>query len=284
MSASLREMGTSDGYEAWHEVAAGCYVRRYESFDLSCGAIVGGEGVLVVDTRESLVRGQELAAAVRELSALPIRAVVNTHVHFDHTFGNGAFPDTPIVAHESVPIALPADEEWHKTRYAADPDNPLSEEILATEVVAPTETFSSVWTADLGDRFVELAYPGRGHTDGDIVVRVPEVDVVYAGDLVESSAPPTYGPDSFPLDWPSTLDIVVGLLTPSSTVVPGHGPVVDRDFVQNQRGDIVDVAEQIRQQAATGVPVDDALARGSWPFDPDRLHDAVRRGYAALAR
>jgi glyoxylase-like metal-dependent hydrolase (beta-lactamase superfamily II) len=275
-------MDSSAGFNAWHEVSDGCFVRRHESFDVSCGVVVGGEGVLVIDTRASQTQGQELAAAVRRLTALPIRAVVNTHVHFDHTFGNGAFPGTPIVAHEAVAVASLSDSKRIKARYTADPDDPLREEILASEVVAPTETFSSVWAIDLGDRLVEVVHLGRGHTDGDVVIRVPEADAVYAGDLVESSAPPMFGGDCFPLEWPATLDLVVGLLTATTAVVPGHGPIVDRDFVQSQRGDIVDVAEQIRELAAGGVPVDEALAHGRWPFDPDLLGEAVRRGYAAL--
>lgn len=280
MSASLREMGDSAGFDAWREVADGCFVRRHEAFDVSCGVVVGGEGVLVVDTRASLAQGQALASAVRELSALPIRAVVNTHVHFDHTFGNGAFAGAPIVAHESVPVTLPAHAREIQAVTDADADAPIRAETRDTEVVAPTETFASVWVADLGDRLVELIHPGRGHTDGDVVVRVPDADAVYAGDLVESSGPPAYGDDSFPLDWPAALDIVVGLLTPATAVAPGHGPTVDRDFVQQQRGDIVEVAEQIRELAAGGVPVEDALARGRWPFPTPHLDAAVRRGYA----
>jgi glyoxylase-like metal-dependent hydrolase (beta-lactamase superfamily II) len=277
-------MSRSSDDEAWREVADRCFVRRYESFDVSCGVVVGDDGLLVVDTRASAAQGEELAEAVRTLSARPIRAVVNTHVHFDHTFGNGAFAGSPIVAHESVPAALPADSERIKAAYADDPDDPLRDDVLDTEVVEPTETFSSVWAVDLGDRLVELVHPGRGHTDGDVVVCVPGADTVYAGDLVESSAPPSYGDDSFPLEWPATLDIVVGLLTPASAIVPGHGPVVDRDFVQGQRAEIADVAEQIRELAAGGVSVDDAIGRGRWPFDPTRLGAAVRRGYAALGQ
>ncbi|HYJ69118.1 MAG TPA: MBL fold metallo-hydrolase [Nocardioidaceae bacterium] len=268
--------------DAWHEVAAGCFVRRYESFDVSCGVVAGDAGLLVIDTRASLAQGRALAEAVRELSSLPIRAVANTHVHFDHTFGNGAFAGVPIVAHEAVSVAWEADAERIHARYADAADDPLREEVLATEAVAPTETFSSVWAVDLGDRLVELVHPGRGHTDGDIVIRVPDADVVYAGDLVESSAPPMYGTDSFPLDWPDTLDMVIGLLTSDSVVVPGHGPSVDRDFVQQQRGEVVDIAEQIRVLATTGVSVDDALARGTWPYPSDHLANAVRRGYASL--
>ena len=275
-------MDSSSGYNAWQEVSDGCFVRRHESFDVSCGVVVGDAGVLVIDTRASQDQGQELAAAVRRLTALPIRAVVNTHVHFDHTFGNAAFPDTPIVAHEAVAITSLSDSKRIKDRYTAATDDPLREEILASKVVAPTETFSSAWAIDLGERLVEVVHLGRGHTDGDVVIRVPEADAVYAGDLVESSAPPMFGGDCFPLEWPATLDLVVGLLTATTAVVPGHGPIVDRDFVQSQRGDIVDVAEQIRELAAGGVPVDEALAHGRWPFDPDLLGEAVRRGYAAL--
>jgi glyoxylase-like metal-dependent hydrolase (beta-lactamase superfamily II) len=269
--------------DVWHEVADGCFVRRYESFDVSCGVVVGDAGLLVIDTRASLVQGRALADAVRGLSSLPIRAVANTHVHFDHTFGNGAFAGVPIMAHESVPVAMEADTARIRAAYTDDVDDPLRDEVLATEVVAPTETFSSVWAVDLGDRLVELVHPGRGHTDGDIVIRVPDADVVYAGDLVESSAPPSYGTDSFPLDWPDSLDMVIGLLTADSAVVPGHGPPVDRDFVQRQRGEVVDVAEQIRVLATTGVPVDDALDRGTWPYPSAHLANAVRRGYATLA-
>jgi glyoxylase-like metal-dependent hydrolase (beta-lactamase superfamily II) len=277
--------------DAWQEVADGCFVRRYEPFDVSCGVVAGGAGLLVIDTRASLAQGRELAEAVRALSALPIRAVVNTHVHFDHTFGNAAFDGAPIVAHESLPVSLPATMEEIRADYTDDSDDPSGppyrrvprEELLATEVVPPTETFSSVWAVDLGDRLVELVHPGRGHTDGDIVIRVPDTDVVYAGDLIESSAPPSYGTDCFPLEWPDSLDLVIGLLTTDSVVVPGHGPAVDREFVQRQRGEVVDVAEQIRVLATGGVRVDDALDRGTWPYSSDRLANAVRRGYATLA-
>ena len=113
---------------------------------------------------------------------------------------------------------------------------------------------------DLGDRQVELVHPGRGHTAGDLVVRVPDADVLLAGDLVEESAVrqgvPGFGDDCYPMEWPLSLDIVLGLTTPTSVVVPGHGAPVDRDFVEEQRNAIGVVAETIRDLATRGVPVD----------------------------
>jgi len=95
--------------------------------------------------------------------------------------------------------------------------------VQATEVVPADTTFSSAVALDLGDRLVELVHPGRGHTAGDLVVRVPDADVLAAGDLVEQSDPPFIGGDSWPFEWPTTMDLVLGFLGDSTVVVPGHG-------------------------------------------------------------
>lgn len=273
---------------AWTEVGDRCFARRYDPFDISCGVVVGQDGLLVVDTRMSTAQGRALVADVRALSSLPVRAVLNTHVHFDHTYGNAAlreaWAEVPVVAHESVPGALAADEARIKGRYLDDTDDPVRDEVLATTLLAPDTVFSSVWSLDLGDRHVEAVHPGRGHTGGDVVVRVPDADVVYAGDIVEESAPPSYGADCWPLEWPQTLELLVGLLSEATAVVPGHGAAVAKDFVLAQRVDLADVAGQIQSLAQAGVPVDDAPGRGSWPFPAERLVEAVRRGYAQLSR
>ena len=282
MSASLRRVSLDDTHLGWREVADRCFVRRYAYLDVSCTVVVGGEAALVVDTRASLAQGRELAEDVRALTASPLRAIANTHVHFDHLFGNGAFAGVPILAHESVPVDLPAHEARIKALYEAALDDPNRDAALATVVQPPDLTFSSVAALDLGDRHIELAHLGRGHTGGDIVVRVPDADLLCAGDLVEEAGPPGFGPDCYPMEWGRTLEALSQLLGAASVVVPGHGAVVDRDFVLAQRLDVVGVAEQIRALATSGVPVGEALDRGSWPFPRDRLADAVVRGYAAM--
>ena len=137
---------------------------------------------------------------------------------------------------------------------------------------------------DLGDRSVELVHPGRGHTAGDLVVRIEDADVLLAGDLVEESGTPAYGDDCFPMEWPTSLDLLLQLVGPSTVVVPGHGTPVDRDFVQEQRASIGVVAETIRDLAGRGVPVDQALDAAPWPYPTERLADAVRRAYDQLPR
>ena len=79
-------------------------------------------------------------------------------------------------------------------------------------------------TLDLGDRAVELVDLGRGHTGNDLVVVVPAAGVVFAGDLLEESAPPAFGDDCFPLEWPATAGAVVA--EGGAVYVPGHGDVM----------------------------------------------------------
>lgn len=275
----------------FREVAERVWVGRYPWFDLNVTVVGGSRGLLVVDTHASEVAAREVLDDVRRLRAGEVVEVVNTHEHFDHTFGNAvfrdAYPDAPITAHEVAAERTVAAGERIKAAYAASSDPADTEhaaEVLAARILPAEVTFSSARTIDLGDRPVELVHPGRGHTAGDLVVRVPDADVVLAGDLVEESAPPAYGGDCHPLDWPTTLDLVLQLIGPGTVVVPGHGALVDRDFVMDQRSDIGVVARTIGDLAASGVRLEDALDVGEWPFPVAGLAHAVRRGYEQLPR
>ena len=270
------------------EVADRVWVARHSWLDVNVTVVGGERGVVVVDTHASERAMREVLDALRRVTRADVVGVVNTHAHFDHTFGNAVVreqaPAAPLLAHEEAATTTVEAGERAKTLYVADPDDPHGEEVLATRIVPATDTFSSVRAIDLGDRVLELVHPGRGHTAGDLVVRVPDADVLLAGDLVEQSAPPSYGPDSYPLDWPGALDLVVGLLTPSSVVVPGHGDLVDQPFVQDQRSDVGTVAETVFDLASRSVPIDEALRHQEWPWPAERLEHAVRRGYEHVPR
>ena len=274
------------------EVADRCWVARYEFLDVNVGLVGGDRGLLVVDTQCSEVAARRVVEEVRRLGVGEVVAVVNTHQHFDHTFGNIVFAEEydgpPVVAHEAAAAALPETGPALQREAAADDTDPRHADIAATRILVPTETFSSARALDLGGRQVELIHPGRGHTGGDAVVRVADADLLFAGDLVEESAQrggaPGFGPDCFPMEWPATLDLVISLLGTHTVVVPGHGSPVGRDFTEEQRSAVGVVAETIRDLASRGVPVGDALAAAEWPYPVEVLADAVRRGYAHLPR
>ena len=268
------------------EVADRVWVARHSWLDVNVTVVAGDRGLLVVDTLGSDRAARALVEDLRRLDRGEVVAVVNTHEHFDHTFGNAAvhdaWPDAALVAHEEAAARTPGSGERTKQEY--DEADPHRDDVLATTVLPADRTFSSVRTIDLGDRFVELVHPGRGHTGGDVVARVPDADVLVAGDLVEQSAPPSYGPDSFPLEWPASLDLALGLVGGATVVVPGHGDLVDRAFVQDQRSDIGVVAETIHDLASRSVPLEEALRHPDWPLPAESLQEAIRRGYAQVPR
>ncbi|HET8604329.1 MAG TPA: MBL fold metallo-hydrolase [Marmoricola sp.] len=281
------------------EVADRVWVARHEWFDVNVSVVAGDRGLLVVDTFASTAGARHVLEDVRRLAAglsdvpggLPVLTAVNTHVHFDHTFGNGVFASAgaELVCHEAAAADLPGHAASVRRQAAEDSDeDPRYAELVETEPVVPERTFSSALALDLGDRVVELVHPGRGHTAGDVVVRVPDADALLAGDLVEESAArdgvPGFGDDCWPLEWPLALDLVLGLVTPDTTVVPGHGAPVGRAFVEEQRAAVGVVAETIRDLAGRGVPVEQALEAAEWPYPPGQLGAAVRRGYDQLPR
>lgn len=274
------------------EVADRCWVARSRFLDVTVGLVGGSRGLLVVDTQASEAEGRRLVEHVDSLGVGDVVAVVNTHDHFDHTFGNVVLSeryDGPaILAHEAAAAALLVSGPAMQEEARSDTSDPRHADIAATRILPPTETFSSARVVDLGDRLVELIHPGRGHTAGDAVVRVGDADVVFAGDLVEESAArsavPGFGADCYPMEWPATLDLLISLLGPDSVVVPGHGLPVGKEFVEGQRGAIGVVAETIRDLASRGVPVGEALNTGSWPYPAEELRHAVRRGYEHLPR
>ncbi|WP_210504204.1 MBL fold metallo-hydrolase [Nocardioides xinjiangensis] len=270
------------------EVAPRVWVAHYDWMHVNITLVGGSDGLLMVDTHGSAAQARLVADDVRRLGAGPLTGLVNTHEHWDHHFGNATmveqFGDMPIHATEWARDHVQKSARHTFEQYERDTADPRRDEVLATTVRPPTHTFSSAVQLDLGDRAVELVHPGRGHTAGDLVVRVPDADVLLGGDLVEESDPPFIGDDSWPLEWPTTLDLVLGLMTDRTVVVPGHGRVVDKSFVQDQRVDLGVIAEAVRDLASRGVPQSEALAQGEWPWDPALLESAVRRGYEHLPR
>ncbi len=178
------------------------------------------------------------------------------------------------------------DRVW-VARYLLDEFGPVpvhAHEVLATVVVPADHTFLTHTSLDLGGRTLELVHPGRGHTGGDALVLVPDSDVVLAGDLVEESGPPALGEDSYPLEWPASLDRLLHHVGPATVVVPGHGAPVDRAFVERQRDGLARVASTIRDLALGGVALHRALGAAEWPWPREHLGEAVRTGYAQLGR
>ncbi|MFI5929660.1 MBL fold metallo-hydrolase [Micromonospora sp. NPDC051543] len=266
------------------EVADRVYVRVEPLLRVNVTLVVGDDGALLVDTLSSAGQATELVAAVRGVTDRPL-TLVNTHHHYDHCFGNAVLagePPRPVYAHERAAAALRDDPEglrreaYEEVR-AEHPE--LAVDLADTPLLAPTHAVHTETTLDLGGRRVLLRHPGRGHTDADLVAHVPDADVLVAGDLVEQSGPPAFE-DSYPLQWPDAVADLLRLTTPGTVVVPGHGDVVDVDFVRAQHAELVRLAWLIRAAHTGGAPPERVAAEA--PFGARAALLAARRGYREL--
>lgn len=261
----------------WTELGDGVFSWRYRSLDLNVGAVICPTGVLLVDTRATPVQARELRADLSRLTRLPVQWVVNTHHHWDHTFGNAEFSEAAIWGHERCADALTRHGESMRTQVQAlAPDH--ADELAAVVITPPTHTFRSEITVSFGGREVELRHLGRGHTDNDVVVMVPDALVVFAGDLIEESAAPGFA-DSYPLEWPDTLRFLADLA--GGVVVPGHGAAVDAAFVRTQASELQVVADAATQRHRAGMTVAEAVGAGG-PYPERNMTDAFTRAWEHL--
>jgi glyoxylase-like metal-dependent hydrolase (beta-lactamase superfamily II) len=269
--------GAAPGVNIWTEVADRVFVRRYatwlgEPFDQNVGVVLGTAGAVVVDTRASHLLADELRSELRDLTREPVAAVVNTHHHWDHTFGNARFVPAPIWGHRRCAERVLADGDAMRRR-VIDEAPEAAEQLESVVLTPPNRVFEEAAQIDLGDRQLELSFLGRGHTDNDIVIVVPDVGVLFAGDLLENDAPPGYG-DAYPAAWATAVtERLLPLVT--AVVVPGHGNVGDHAFALAQAEDLRAMAALGGQVAAGTLDEEEATRRA--PFPERTAETALRR-------
>ncbi len=251
--------------------------------------IVGDRDVVLVDAGSTPSAARALLEDMKVITDKPVRYVINTHFHWDHTDGNSVFgPGVDIVAQDYVRHALkdldfqtvlktplttiPAQIENLTKQIAAENDpqkkaalqKRLSanqgdlDQIKALKPFLPTVTYSSKMTLYQGDREIQLLFLGPGHTQGDTVVFLPKERIVCTGDLMESGV--SYVGDGMFGDWVNTLDALKKL--DFDTVLPGHGvPFHDKALItafQSYLNDFVARAAALRAQ---GLSAEDAALK-----------------------
>jgi glyoxylase-like metal-dependent hydrolase (beta-lactamase superfamily II) len=159
---------------------------------------------------------------------------VSTHEHFDHVLGSSRFAGAAIYGAPEVAEAMTHAERLRVDAlgYGAD----AQEVDPAIAALRPPEYRGYATAIDLGETTARVSHPRSGHTDHDLIVVVDdERTVVFCGDLVEESADPAVDDDSDPAAWAITLDRVLDAGGHDAVFVPGHGAVVDADFVRRQQ-------------------------------------------------
>ena len=244
----------------------------------NAGFLTGSDAISVVDTCFTEARTRAFLQAIRDVSDLPIRTLVNTHHHGDHTHGNYLVAGASIVGHELCRQTV-IDTGLHTLQ-------PLFPNVSwgHLELAPPFITFQERLDLLADDLKLELHYMGPAHTTNDVVVWLPERKLLFTGDLVFNGGTPFVAMGS-----------IAGSLVAlerlkdfgAETIVPGHGPVCGPDVIDNMETYLRFVQGQATDAYASGLsPLDAAqqidLGRFAPWHDSERLAGNLHRAYSEL--
>ena len=283
-----------EGAYKFEKIADGVYYASVTRPGLGSNnvVVVNDTDVLVVDTGTSPAAARIFVDEVKKLTDKPIRYVVNTHFHYDHTAGNQIFgPEVQIIATDYVHRMLTTADVLHREPYLTSQVATLStradgltKEIAAEgdakkqaslrealaevrhlqdnnaeiRVTPPTVHYGSKMVLERGGREIDILFLGRGHTGGDTVVWLPKERIVCTGDLMESRL--AYMGDAYFGEWITTLEEVKKL--DFAVDLPGHGvPFTNKSLITAYQAYLVDLVAQVTKLKSQGVAAEDAAAR-----------------------
>ncbi|MGB6456119.1 MAG: MBL fold metallo-hydrolase [Streptosporangiaceae bacterium] len=246
------------------------------------GFLIGPQGVIGIDSCSTERRTRALQRAIAALTPMPVRAVVNTHHHGDHTFGNCLFPGAAIIGHDQTraeaiafgpPRELPA---WDGPDWGALSLDP------------PFITFADGLTVHAGDVRAEVRHVGSpAHTTNDSIVWIPEHSVLFCGDLIFNGGTPFLLMGSVE----GAIEVLETVIRPlgAATIVPGHGNVFhDTRPIEDTLDYLRFVLAVARRSRDAGLaPLQAArsadLGRFAGWADGERIVGNLHRAYAELA-
>lgn len=249
------------------------------------GVLVGDDGVVIVDDQfEELA--PKLRAAIALLSEKPIRFLINTHWHFDHTGANATLGrnGTVIVAHGKVRERMSTTQIGALTGAATPPSAPEA---------LPVITFDQAVSLHLNGEDLEVRHVANAHTDGDAIIRYRKANVVHMGDVLFVGSYPFIDVNSGgSLDGMiAALAEVLPTLDEQTRVIPGHGPIVGRGKVREFHDMLVTIRGRIVEQIRAGRTLEQVVAsRPTAEFDAEwagnfwKPDQWVARAYTDLRR
>lgn len=258
------------------------YIQPDGGWLINNAGIIGatdGQGYVLVDTASTEARNRALFAAAANIAGTELQALVNTHHHPDHTYGNWLVPaGVPIISSfECRDALIRADFEAARNTKGTDFGH--------LELRPPNQTFSGEMVLHAGSRQIRLISLGPAHTFGDVVVWLPEERICFAGDLVFSGGHPFLVEGSID-GYRKALEFLHSLK--ADALVPGHGPVCRGEQIPVLLDKLDDYAAFVQHLAAEGLqsgltPLEVSQQAPPTPFDEwnerERLVANVIRAY-----
>jgi cyclase len=241
------------------EVADGvfAYVQATGATCISnAGLIVGPDGAIAIDALFTPSMTRAFQQEIRRRTDRPVRRLINTHHHVDHTLGNEHFPEVDIIGHvrcreEMERVGLP------RERLQAIVPHFMGE-IAASQTRPPNVAFADRMVLYLGDRRIELIHLGTGHTVGDVLVYLPAERLIFAGDVAFHYVTPLAF-EGHVSGWIRVADAVHRMDV--ETIVPGHGPVGDTSDLREMRDYLALVRREARRGYGEGAPATEVAGR-----------------------
>jgi len=229
----------------------------------NAGFIVGETGVLVIESLSNARLAAQLIGEVRKITPLPIRFLVNTSFHGDHCFGNFAFPSETVIVHHKATKRV-IDERFEQDRSFMIGLLGANAGIEETVARSADITISTSVSFDLGGKHVDVEHIGFAQTDGDLIIRVREDNIVFVGNMLQ--APPPAFPwllEGRAEEAVATYSRLHDELDDHTVIVPGHGGTMRRADILHSIGYIEKLnglAKDARAKELSSSQIHEALA------------------------
>lgn len=223
------------------------------SFGANAGIVIGKDGIVVIDTLTSAKEAQRFIRDIRSVTDRPIKYVVNTHSHLDHTFGNAEFERLGAVIISQSKDARNMKNASEAVLKNAGAYGLNDKDMEGTRIAYPSLTFSTNMGIDLGDEKVELIYAGSSHTEGSIIVLLPARKLLFAGDILFTNYHPFLADGEID-SWVGVLDKILAMDVTS--IVPGHGPVSSKNDIADMRAYLITFDNKAKELCARSRDID----------------------------
>jgi cyclase len=253
----------------------------HNSFGANAGAIIGKDGIVVIDTLISSKEAKRFIRDIRAISDKPIKYVVNTHYHLDHSFGNSEFQKLGaiIISHANDRTNALAHNE--STLKNAQAFGLIDKDMEGTTIVYPSVTFSDKMEINLLTQRVQLIYPMASHTDGSILVYLPDKKVLFTGDILFTNFHP-FMADGKLKSWVKVLNVILAMDV--ERIIPGHGPISSKKDVQDMKEYIIAFHRKAKQLRAKSEDLETIAAEMKKAMPPRAegewlIKANIQRGY-----